>query len=147
MTTPDAADLLLVEDAPADVEMTMRALERAHLANHVATVSDGAAALEFIYGTGSYAQRANAPPLKVVFLDLKLPKMSGLEVLERLKTDPRTREIPVVVLTSSAEAPDVAAAYRLGANSYLVKPMDFENFAEAVSRAGLYWLLINKPPR
>lgn len=147
MTAPAATDVLLVEDNPADVEMTLRALQRAHLVNHIATVADGAEALDFVHGTGPYAHRAEAPPLKVVFLDLKLPKVSGLQVLERLKADPRTREVPVVILTSSAEAPDVAAAYRLGANSYLVKPVDFEKFAEAVSQAGLYWLLINQPPR
>jgi two-component system response regulator len=147
VTTPDIVDVLLVEDNPADVEMTMRALQRAHLANHIATVVDGADALDFLFATGPHADRAGAPPIKVVFLDLKLPKVSGLEVLERLKGDPRTRELPVVILTSSAEAPDVAAAYRLGANSYLVKPVDFEKFVESVSQAGLYWLLINKPPR
>ena len=147
MSTPAAVDLLLVEDDPAAVELTLRALAQGHITNPLFVASDGAEALDFIYGTGPHAERADAPPLKVIFLDLKLPKVSGLEVLKRLKTDPRTSEIPVVVLTSSAEAPDVQAAYRLGANSYLVKPMDFENFAEAIRTAGLYWLVINKPPR
>ena len=147
MTAPEVVDVLLVEDSPADVELTLHALQRAHLANPIATVGDGAEALEFLLGTGKHADRAGAVPPKVIFLDLKLPKVSGLEVLERLKSDPRTRDIPVVVLTSSAEEPDIKASYRLGANSYLVKPVDFEKFVESVSHAGLYWLLINKPPR
>jgi two-component system response regulator len=147
MTAPAAVDILLVEDSPADVELTLRSLQRARLANPIATVSDGAEALEFLFATGKYADRAGAVPPKVIFLDLKLPKVSGLEVLERLKADPRTREIPVVVLTSSAEEPDIKASYRLGANSYLVKPVDFEKFVDSVSHAGLYWLLLNKPPR
>ena len=147
MTAPAAVDILLVEDSPADVELTLRSLQHVKLANPIATVNDGAEALEFLLGTGAYAGRAGAAPPKVIFLDLKLPKVSGLEVLERLKSDPRTREIPVVVLTSSAEEPDIKASYRLGANSYLVKPVDFEKFVESVSHAGLYWLLLNKPPR
>lgn len=146
MTTPAAVDLLLIEDDSAAVELTKRAFERAHVTNPIATAADGAEALDFIYGTGSHAERADAPPLKAIFLDLKLPKVSGLEVLARLKSNERTRAIPVVVLTASAEAPDVQAAYRLGANSYLVKPMDFEKFAEAIRLAGLYWLVVNKPP-
>ena len=147
MTAPAAVDILLVEDSPADKELTLRSLQHAHLANPIAIVSDGAEALEFLLGTGAYAGRAGAAPPKVIFLDLKLTKVSGLEVLERLKADPRTREIPVVVLTASEDEPDIKAAYRLGANSYLVKPVDFEKFLEAVSHAGLYWLLLNKPPR
>ena len=147
MTASGAVDALLVEDNAADVEMTLRALQRADLVSHVATVADGAEALDFVHGTGPHAQRADARPLKVIFLDLKLPKVSGLEVLEQLKSDPRTREIPVVILTSSAEEPDIKASYRLGANSYLVKPVDFEKFVESVSHAGLYWLLLNRPPR
>ncbi len=147
MTAPDPVDVLLVEDSPADAELTHRALQRARLANPILTVRDGAEALEFLFGTGAYADRAGADPPKVIFLDLKLPKVSGLEVLERLKADPRTREIPIVILTSMADGPDVRAAYRLGANSYLVKPVDFEKFLEAVAQAGLYWLLQNKPSR
>lgn len=147
MTAPAAVDVLLVEDSPADVELTLRSLGRVRLANTIATAADGAEALEFLFGTGKHAARAGAPLPKVVFLDLKLPKVSGLEVLERLRAEPATHEVPVVVLTSSAEEPDIRAAYRLGANSYLVKPVDFEKFVEAVSAAGLYWLILNKPPR
>jgi CheY-like chemotaxis protein len=147
MTAPAEVDVLLVEDSPADVELTLRALQRARLANPMFIVRDGAAALEFLFRSGAYADRAGADPPKVIFLDLKLPKVSGLEVLGRLKADPRTREIPVVILTSTAEGPDIREAYRLGANSYLVKPVDFEKFLEAVAHAGLYWLLQNKPSR
>lgn len=147
MTCPAAADVLLVEDDPADLELTLRALRNARLVNAVATAADGVEALDFVFGTGPYAARAEAPPLKVVFLDLKLPRMSGLEVLARLRADPRTKELPVVVLTSSAEGLDIARAYDLGANSYLVKPVEFERFIEAVGQAGLYWLLLNRPPR
>jgi len=147
VTAPTAVDGLLVEDNPADAEMTLRALQRAHLERRIATVSDGAEALDFIYGTGPHAARAGARPLKVIFLDLKLPKVSGLEVLKHLKGDPRARDIPVVILTSSAETRDIAAAYRLGANSYLVKPVEFEKFVEAVAEAGRYWLILNNPSR
>ena len=147
MTAPSAADLLLVEDDPADVELTVRALKEARVVNAVVSVPDGAAALDYLFATGAYAHRAEAPPPKVVFLDLKLPKLSGLEVLERIKAEPSTREIPVVVLTSSAEEPDVKRAYALGANSYIVKPVHFEAFLEAIGHAGLYWLLLNRPPR
>ena len=147
MSAPAVVDVLLVEDNPADVELTRRALRQARVASPLATAADGAEALDFVFARGAYATRADAPPPRVIFLDLKLPKISGLEVLERLKGDPRTRGIPVVVLTSSAEAPDVARAYQLGANSYLVKPVDFEKFADAVGQAGLYWILLNRPPR
>lgn len=146
MTAPSAVDMLLIEDNPADVELTCRALQRARVVSPIATVADGAEALDFIFATGAFAHRADAALPKVIFLDLKLPKVSGLEVLGRIKEDPRTRHIPVVILTSSAEAPDIARAYQLGANSYLVKPVDFERFVEAVGNAGLYWLLLNQPP-
>jgi CheY-like chemotaxis protein len=146
VTAPAATDVLLVEDNPADVELTLRALRSARVTNPVTAVADGAVALEFAFATGAYADRAGAPPPKVVFLDLKLPKVSGLEVLARLKGDPRTQDVPVVVLTSSAEAPDIARAYALGANSYLVKPVASERFMDAVGQAGLYWLLLNRPP-
>jgi two-component system response regulator len=128
----------LVEDDPNDVELTLRALSKHNLANRVHVVRDGAEALDFI-GT-------HGPVPKVVLLDLKLPKLSGLDVLRRLKGDDRTRRIPVVILTSSREEPDIAEAYRLGVNSYIVKPVDFEDFVRAVSEAGLYWLLINEAP-
>jgi len=133
-------DILLVEDNSNDAELTLRALKQRNLANQVLLCRDGAEAMEFF--------TASAGPVpKVVLLDLKLPKVDGLEVLRRLKSDARTKSIPVVVLTSSREEPDIERAYELGANSYIVKPVDFEAFARAVSDVGLYWLLLNHPPQ
>jgi len=147
MTETKAVDILLVEDNPEDVELTLRALKKAHVANPVEVIEDGAKALDYLFGTGAHAGRdANHTP-KVILLDLKLPKLNGLEVLARVRADERTREVPVVVLTSSREDADVAAAYRLGANSYIVKPVEFEAFMHAVGEVGLYWLLLNEPPR
>jgi len=139
-------DILLVEDNPSDVELTLRALKKAKLANPIHVASDGEEALEFIFATGAYADRDPKQTPKVVLLDLKLPKISGLEILEKLRQDERTKPLPVVVLTSSREAPDVQRAYALGVNSYIVKPVDFDKFAEAVAEVGLYWLLLNQPP-
>jgi len=133
-------DILLVEDNSNDAELALRALKQRNLANQVLLCRDGAEAMEFF--------TASAGPVpKVVLLDLKLPKVDGLEVLRRLKSDARTKSIPVVVLTSSREEPDIERAYELGANSYIVKPVDFEAFARAVSDVGLYWLLLNHPPQ
>jgi two-component system, response regulator len=143
----EAVDILLVEDNPQDAELTIRALKKHNLANRLIVVEDGAEALEFLFGRGKYAGRDAGHPPKVVLLDLKLPKVSGLEVLRALKQDERTRPIPVVIVTSSREDPDIKTAYALGANSYVVKPVDFDGFAEAVSKLGLYWLLVNQPPR
>ncbi|HXF94695.1 MAG TPA: response regulator [Gemmatimonadales bacterium] len=137
MSAANAVEILLVEDNPSDVELTMRALSKHNLANRVHVVRDGAEALE-------YLRDAGRP--KVVLLDLKLPKVNGLEVLSHIKSQEGTKTIPVVVLTSSREEPDIAEAYRLGANSYIVKPVGFEDFVRAVSEAGLYWLLLNQPP-
>ena len=147
MEHTEAVDILLVEDNPQDAELTTRALKKHNLANRLFTVEDGAEALDFIFCRGKYATRDNGHSPKVVLLDLKLPKVSGLEVLRALKQDERTRAIPVVVVTSSREDPDIKTAYGLGANSYVVKPVDFDAFAEAVSSLGLYWLLVNQPPR
>ena len=147
MTDTDAVDILLVEDNPQDAELTTRALKKNNLANRLITVEDGAQALDFIFCRGKYATRELSRSPKVVLLDLKLPKVSGLEVLRALKQDERTRSIPVVVVTSSREDPDIKTAYSLGANSYVVKPVDFDAFAESVSSLGLYWLLVNQPPR
>lgn len=137
-------DILLVEDNPNDVELTIRALKKHHLANKMYVVSDGAAALDFIFGRGEFSG-ATPNSLKMVLLDLKLPKVSGLEVLQQLKGDERTKFIPVVVLTSSHEDRDIQECYRLGVNSYVVKPVEFDSFAKAVADLGFYWLLVNKP--
>ena len=138
-------EILLVEDNPRDVEMTLRAMKKHNLVNKVHVVTDGAEALDFIFARGAYAQRDPNHAPKVVFLDLKLPKVSGLEVLSAIKGDERTRSIPVVVLTSSQEEKDMVESYLLGVNSYVVKPLDFDNFVEAIGQIGLYWLVINKP--
>jgi len=138
-------DILLVEDSPADAELAMRALRKGKLANHITWVKDGAEALEFIFRTGAYAGRADRNP-KLILLDLKLPKVDGIEVLKRVKSDERTRVIPVVMVTSSAEGRDVIESYKLGVNSYLVKPVEFEQFSETVAKAGLYWMLMNRTP-
>jgi two-component system response regulator len=147
MTDTEAVDILLVEDNPQDAELTIRALKKHNLANRLITVEDGAEALDFLLCRGKYATRDVGHPPKVVLLDLKLPKVSGLEVLRALKQDEKTRAIPVVIVTSSREDPDIKTAYALGANSYVVKPVDFDAFAEAVSSLGLYWLLVNQPPK
>ncbi|MGA7743986.1 MAG: response regulator [Polyangia bacterium] len=147
MTDTDAVDILLVEDNPQDAELTIRALKKHNLANRLFTVEDGVEALDFVFCRGKYATGDNGHSPKVVLLDLKLPKVSGLEVLRALKQDERTRCIPVVIVTSSREDPDIKTAYGLGANSYVVKPVDFDAFAQAVSSLGMYWLLVNQPPR
>lgn len=147
MTDMNEVEILLVEDNPNDEELTLRALRKNNLANRVHVVRDGAEALEFIFATGAYTDRRVENGPKVILLDLKLPKVDGLEVLRRVKSDERTRATPVVVLTSSREERDVVESYKLGVNSYLVKPVDFDKFIQAVSQLGLYWLLLNQPPR
>lgn len=137
---------LLVEDNPSDVRLTLHALRRHNLSNHIQVVRDGAEALDFLFCTGAYAQRNITQRPKVILLDLKLPLVSGLEVLQRVKADPRTCTIPVVVLTSSREDRDIVESYRLGVNSYITKPVDFEQFTEAVRTLGMYWVLLNQPP-
>ena len=144
MTTA-GIDILLVEDNPRDVEMTLRALRNHNLANKVHVVKDGAEALDFIFSRGAYPRKDLNHVPKVVLLDLKLPKVSGLEVLRAIKGDAQARTIPVVVLTSSQEEKDMVESYQLGVNSYIVKPVDFDKFVEAVGQLGLYWLIINKP--
>ena len=138
-------EILLIEDNPRDAELTMRAFRKRHLANRVVHVEDGQAALDFLFCEGPYAQRGEAHP-QVVLLDLKLPKVDGIEVLRRIRGDQRLKVLPVVVLTSSREESDIIKAYHLGVNSYIVKPVEFENFSEAVSNLGFYWLLLNQPP-
>jgi two-component system response regulator len=147
MEAMNGVDILLVEDNPQDVELTTRALKKHNLANSLFTVEDGAEALDFLFCRGKYSARDMSYRTKVVLLDLKLPKVNGMEVLRALRADERTRNLPVVIVTSSREDPDIKTAYALGANSYVVKPVDFEAFAEAMSRIGLYWLLINQPSK
>jgi len=137
-------EVLLVEDNPNDAELTIRALRKRNLANKLVWVKDGAEALDTLLGTEGGEASVCRP--RVILLDLKLPKVDGLEVLRRLKADPRTEATPVVVLTSSRETPDIARCYELGANSYVVKPVTFESFSDAVAQLGLYWLLLNEPP-
>ena len=139
-------EILLVEDNPNDVELTLHALKRHNIVNRIHIVRDGAEALDFLFGTGAYADRDVNDHPKVVLLDLKLPKVDGLEVLRRIKGDPRTKKIPIVVLTTSREERDVTASYDNGVNSYITKPVDFDQFSEAVRQLGLYWLLLNEPP-
>jgi len=139
-------DILLVEDNPNDVELTLRAMKKSGILNPVTVLNDGQEALDFLFCQGAYADRPNCLKPKIIMLDLKLPKVDGLEVLKAVKTNPRTRTIPVVVLTSSREEQDIVASYDLGVNSYIVKPVDFEHFVDAVSRLGLYWLLLNQTP-
>jgi two-component system response regulator len=140
-------EILLVEDNPDDLEMELLTLREMKVANHVQIARDGVEALDFIFCRGPYAGRKIENSPKVVLLDLKLPKVDGLEVLRAIKDDPRTQSIPVVVLTSSKEQSDVVESYKLGVNSYIVKPVDFEQFAEAIKKLGLYWLLLNQPPQ
>ncbi|WP_414665016.1 response regulator [Horticoccus sp. 23ND18S-11] len=147
MTTLGEIELLLVEDDPEDLELTLRSLRKAHLANRIHVARDGEEALDFIFCTGPHATRRFGNGPNVILLDLKLPKIDGLEVLRRVKSDPRTKVIPVVVLTSSKEQRDVIESYQLGVNSYIVKPVNFEGFSNAVRDLGLYWLLLNQPPR
>jgi len=144
--THKVVEILLVEDNPNDVELTLHALQQNHVSNRVHVVRDGAEALEFIFCTGAYAARRSSDGPKVILLDLKLPKVDGLEVLRRIKDNERTRTIPVVVLTSSREESDLVETYRLGVNSYIVKPVDFAQFTDAVRQVGLYWVLLNQPP-
>ena len=139
-------EILLVEDNPNDVELTLDAFAQNQVSNHIHVVRDGAEALEFLFCTGRYAERRIENGPKVVLLDLKLPKVDGLEVLRRIKADARTRRIPVVALTTSREERDIVESYDLGVNSYIIKPVDFQQFNEAARTLGMYWLLINQPP-
>jgi len=139
-------EIILIEDNPHDAELVLRALRKNGLANKVQLLEDGAEALDFIFATGTYAGRDLNNRPKLILLDLKLPKVDGLEVLRRIKGDERTRSIPVVVMTSSQEEKDIVESYSLGVNSYIVKPVDFDKFVQSVADLGLYWLLLNKVP-
>ncbi|MDD2337081.1 MAG: response regulator [Geobacteraceae bacterium] len=140
-------DILLVEDNSADEELTLRVLKKAKIVNTIFVVRDGAEALDFLFCKGEYRDRDALLSPKVILLDLKLPKVDGLEVLRQIRSSDSTRLIPVVVLTSSREEKDIVESYRLGVNSYIVKPVEFDKFVEAVKSLGWYWLLLNQPPR
>jgi len=140
-------ELLIVEDSEGDVELILRNLKKNKLANNVYVVRDGAEALDFIHATGQFGGRLGAGNPKVIFLDLKLPKVNGMEVLRQVKSDERTRQIPVVIMTSSGEDRDLKEAYAVGANSYIVKPVVFDDFARLVQELGLYWIVTNRSPR
>lgn len=140
-------EILLIEDNPNDAELTIRALKKNNIANNILHIGDGEEALEFFFATGRYKDRSENITPKVVILDLKLPKVSGIEVLQKVKSDERTKLIPIVVLTSSKEERDVIESYKYGANSYIVKPVDFNKFAESIKELGFYWLILNEPPK
>lgn len=140
-------EILLIEDNLSDAEMTTRALRKSNIANKIIHLEDGFEAIEFIFGTGEYANRNISNIPKVILLDLKMPRMDGIEVLMRIKGDERTKKIPVVVLTSSKEDPDIQTCYNLGVNAYVVKPVEIKSFYKAVSDLGLFWLIINQPPK
>jgi CheY-like chemotaxis protein len=139
-------EILLVEDNPVDVELTLHALRNNNLANQICVVRDGEEALDFLFSRGAYEDRNHAAPPKLILLDLKLPKVDGLEVLREIRNNPRTQPIPVVILTSSKEEKDMVVSYQLGINSYIQKPVDFNDFRETVKHLGLYWLVINQSP-
>ena len=139
-------EILFIEDNPHEAELTIRSLKKHNLANTLKHVDDGAEALDFIFATGVYADREFSPNPKLIILDLKLPKIDGLEILRKIKSDQRTQSIPVAVLTSSKEEKDIIESYKLGVNSYIVKPVNFESFSKAVAELGLYWIILNQSP-
>lgn len=143
----DPVEILIVEDNPIDAELTLRALKKSNLANELYVAEDGQEALDFIFCKGQFASRNPENALKVIFLDLKLPKINGLEVLREIKSNPETKKMPVVVVSSSKEDPDIKAAYELGANGYVVKPVDFDDFIKSMQNTGLFWLLVNESPK
>jgi two-component system response regulator len=143
----DPVEILIVEDNPNDAELTIRALKKQNLANDLFVAKDGQEAIDFIFCKGQFQSRHPVKPLKVIFLDLKLPKLNGLEVLKEIKSNPQTKKLPVVIITSSKEDPDIKAAYELGANSYVVKPVNFDDFLKAMQYTGLFWLLVNETPK
>lgn len=147
MNPYNPVDILIVEDNPSDAELTVRALKKSNLANHIFVAENGEEALDFIFNRGKFLDRDKSKTLRVVFLDLKLPKVSGLEVLRAIKGNNATKQLPVVIITSSKEDPDIQEAYALGANSYVVKPVDFDSFIHSINQTGLYWLQINVPPK
>jgi two-component system response regulator len=146
MTTDPIVDILLIEDNPYEAQLTIRSFRKNNLANRLLHIEDGAEALDFIYARNKYAERKIENGPKLILLDLKLPKVGGLEILKAVKQDERTKIIPVIVLTSSREGPDISACYQLGVNSYIVKPVDFDSFSKAVIQLGMYWMLLNESP-
>ncbi len=146
MMNYEAVEILIIEDNPDDAELFIRALKKKNLANSFTIIEDGAEAIDYLFGTGKYTGTDHLKPLRVIFLDLKLPKVSGLEVLKKIKEDERTKTLPVVVVTSSREDPDIKTAYDLGVNSYVVKPVNFDDFLVSMGNVGLYWLLVNEIP-
>jgi two-component system, response regulator len=146
MTNYDPVEILIVEDNPNDAELTVRALKKHKLVNELYVAEDGQEALDFVFCEGQFKSRNPTKPLKVIFLDLKLPKVDGLEVLRKIKSNPQTKLLPVVVISSSKEDPDIKAAYEYGVNGYVVKPVDFDDFVKAMSNTGLFWLLVNEVP-
>lgn len=147
MLSSEPVEILLVEDNPHDLELTVRALRRQNLANRILALRDGAAALDFLFGRGEWEGRDISETPRVMFLDLKLPKVDGLEVLRTVRAEPRIRHVPIVIVTSSAEERDRVASYDFGVNSYVVKPIDFDSFAKTMAELGFYWLAVNRPPR
>jgi len=147
MDEGDAADVLMVEDSEEDLQLALRSFRKSNFLDHVQVARDGAEALDYIFCQGNYAGRRIENIPRVILLDLKLPKVNGLEVLRRIKSDPRTKQIPVVLLTSSKEHSDVVAGYENGANSYIVKPVAFDGFAKAMQELGMYWLVLNNSPK
>lgn len=143
----EAIEIVLVEDNPSDAKLTIRALQKNHLCNSIIHLTNGADALDFVFAQGKYTGRDINNKPKIILLDLKMPKVSGIEVLQQIKSDLRTKSIPVIVMTSSAEDSDITTCYKLGVNSYVVKPVGFDNFSKAVVELGLYWLLINQEPK
>lgn len=146
MNNDSIIEILLVEDNPSDIKLTLKALQKHNLANKVYVVSDGEEALDYIFCRGKYSDKDVNEKLKVILLDLKLPKVDGLEILKVIKHEDNTKTIPVVILTSSKEEKDIVESYKYGVNSYIVKPLDFDQFVKSVSDLGLYWLLLNEPP-
>ena len=146
MTENDKIEILFIEDNHYEAELTIRTLKKHHLSNNLKHIADGAEALDFIFSRGNYSDRLDSPKPKLILLDLKLPKVSGLEILRQLRINEQTKMIPVVILTSSKEDNDVIESYKLGVNSYIVKPVNFESFSKAITELGLYWLLLNHNP-